>query len=136
MQGELYWGVNAADSEFVDPTNSSWEVQWLAGGNGDGSLTYPGRPDRIGGTSTVPIASHRLKQIRDGLQDLEYMFLLQDATGSREARPSTSILGSSQGLSQTRMRHSACSTASAGSNWRAPLRLPLPPARRMVKEVR
>jgi hypothetical protein len=88
MGGELYWSTNAADSEYSnDPTgkNTSWEVQWLAGGNGDGSLTYPGRPDRIGGTSTIPIASLRLKQIRDGLQDLEYMYLLEDATGSSAA---------------------------------------------------
>jgi hypothetical protein len=86
MEGELYWGTNAADSDYSnDPKNTSWEVQWLAGGNGDGSLTYPGRPDRIGGTSTIPIASLRLKQIRDGLQDLEYMYLLEDATGSRTA---------------------------------------------------
>ena len=31
------------------------------------------------------IASLGLKQIRDGLEDLEYMYLLQDATGSRDA---------------------------------------------------
>jgi hypothetical protein len=86
IQGELYWGTNAADESYsTDPKNSSWEVQWLAGGNGDGSLTYPGRPDKIGGSSTIPIASLRLKQIRDGLQDLEYMYLLEDATGSRTA---------------------------------------------------
>ena len=83
IQGELYWSVNAADGHYypgADPSNpseSSWEKQWLAGGNGDGSLTYPGRPDHIGGNSTVPIASLRLKHIRDGLQDLEYMYLLQ-----------------------------------------------------------
>ena len=75
----------AGTSSAVPPKNTSWEVQWLAGGNGDGSLTYPGRPDRIGGTSTIPIASLRLKQIRDGLQDLEYMYLLEDATGSSAA---------------------------------------------------
>ena len=45
----------------------------------------PGRPDHIGGSSTVPIASLRLKQLRDGLEDLEYMYLLEDLTGSREA---------------------------------------------------
>ena len=33
----------------------------------------------------MPIASLRLKQIRDGLEDLEYMYLLDDLTGSREA---------------------------------------------------
>merc|ERR1712046_344452 len=84
IEGELYWGANAADRRYVSPTNSSWETQWLAGGNGDGGLTYPGRPDRIGGTSTIPIASLRLKAIRDGLQDLEYMYLLEDALGDRK----------------------------------------------------
>lgn len=84
IEGELYWGSNAADSVYVDISNSSWETQWLAGGNGDGSLTYPGRPDHIGGESTIPIASLRLKQIRDGLEDLEYMYLLTDAIGNRE----------------------------------------------------
>ena len=33
----------------------------------------------------MPIASLRLKQLRDGLEDLEYMYLLEDLTGSREA---------------------------------------------------
>ena len=56
-----------------------------AGGNGDGSLTYPGRTDEIGGSHFIPVASLRLKQIRDGLEDLEYMYLLEDKLGSRDA---------------------------------------------------
>eukprot|EP00041_Stephanoeca_diplocostata_P024187 m.606598 g.606598 ORF g.606598 m.606598 type:complete len:729 (+) comp22471_c0_seq4:1-2187(+) len=77
MFGELYWGTNAADRVYSKATNtSSWETQYLAGGNGDGSLTYPGRPSVIGGQHFVPIASVRLKQIRDGYEDLEYMYLL------------------------------------------------------------
>ena len=60
---------------------ASWDVQWLAGGNGDGSITYPGRPEKIGGKTPIPIASHRLKQIRDGLEDLEYMYMLEDLKG-------------------------------------------------------
>ena len=81
MQGELYWGSNAADITYTNSSNSSWEQQWLAGGNGDGSLTCPGRPDHIGGNSFIPIASIRLKHIRDGLEDLEYMYILQDSVG-------------------------------------------------------
>ena len=77
----MYWGSNAADGHYTDQSNSSWDVQWIAGGNGDGSVTYPGRPDKIGGSSPIPIASIRLKQIRDGLEDLEYMYLLEDAAG-------------------------------------------------------
>lgn len=86
IEGELYWGSNAADGHYTDPNNSSWDVQWLAGGNGDGSVTYPGRPDKIGGSSPIPIASVRLKQIRDGLEDLEYMYLLEDAAGREATR--------------------------------------------------
>jgi hypothetical protein len=89
MEGELYWGANAADSRYSRQAENSWNNQWIAGGNGDGSLTvrkpagglgtsgvisnltspraqYPGRPAEIGGGSFVPIASLRLKQIRDG----------------------------------------------------------------------
>ena len=42
--GELYWSVNAADTRYTGQGDgiSSWDQQWLAGGNGDGSLTYPG----------------------------------------------------------------------------------------------
>ena len=44
----------------------------IQGGNGDGNLLYPGTPDRIGGQSFIPIASVRLKQLRDGMEDNEY----------------------------------------------------------------
>jgi hypothetical protein len=49
---------------------------YLHGGNGDGSLFYPGRTDRIGGNQDIPIESIRLKLIRDGLEDYEYLSLL------------------------------------------------------------
>ena len=77
IHGELYWGTNAADKQYMTPGNSSWKNQWLAGGNGDGSLTYPGRSNEIGGFTFIPIASLRLKAIRDGLEDLEYMYMLE-----------------------------------------------------------
>jgi hypothetical protein len=72
---------------ILTASNSSWDTQWLAGGNGDGSLTYPGRPEKIGGDaeSFIPIASLRLKLIRDGYEDLEYMHLLETLTGSSKA---------------------------------------------------
>ena len=82
--GELYWGVNAADAIYFNgsaPGGSSWQQQLVAGGNGDGSLTYPGRPGEIGGASFVPVASLRLKHVRDGLEDLEYMYALEAQVG-------------------------------------------------------
>ena len=81
-------GTNAADGLFYNssaPGGSSWEQQLVAGGNGDGSLTYPGRPSEIGGSTFVPVASLRLKHIRDGLEDMEYMLLLEELLGSRVA---------------------------------------------------
>lgn len=47
------------------------------GGNGDGYMLYPGTPDRIGGKTGVPIESVRLKHVRDGYEDFEYLRLLE-----------------------------------------------------------
>ncbi|OFV94287.1 MAG: hypothetical protein A3F68_08795 [Acidobacteria bacterium RIFCSPLOWO2_12_FULL_54_10] len=72
VEGELYFSMNEAFSQDVD----AWENIYLFGGNGDGTLFYPGRPDQIGGTSDIPIESIRLKLIREGLEDYEYLVLL------------------------------------------------------------
>jgi hypothetical protein len=62
------------------------------GGNGDGNLFYPGRPEGydgsedsvIGGRTDIPIESLRLKRIRDGREDYEYLRELRSR--GREAR--------------------------------------------------
>ena len=84
ISGELYWGANAADKVYTAANHSSWDDQWLAGGNGDGSLTYPGRPEKIGGTEFVPIASLRLKLIRDAYED-RLLFDELEAVAGRQA---------------------------------------------------
>ena len=48
-------------------------------GNGDGTLFYPGTPSKIGGSSQVPAESIRLKMIREGIEDYEYLTLLAKA---------------------------------------------------------
>ena len=53
----------------------------LFGGNGDGTLFYPGRPARIGGHTEIPIESIRLKLIRKGMEDYEYLALLAKLKG-------------------------------------------------------
>jgi len=74
--GELYF--NTVESyNRMDP----WNDNYLFGGNGDGTLFYPGRPKRIGGTKDIPIDSVRLKLIRDGLEDYEYLLLLEKVAG-------------------------------------------------------
>jgi hypothetical protein len=78
--GELYW-----ESAFAF-THDAWSNQWDFSGNGDGTLFYPGTPDRIGGTTHIPVASIRLKMIRAGMQDFEYLKMLADAGHGDEAK--------------------------------------------------
>jgi hypothetical protein len=67
--GELYYNVTQCLS-------LAWTAQYYAGGNGDGTLFYPGDPQRIGGTDWIPLESMRLKLIRDGYEDYEYLKIL------------------------------------------------------------
>ena len=81
MDGELYYSMNEAYGQNNDP----WVNIRLFGGNGDGTLFYPGRPDRIGGRSDIPIESIRLKLIREGMEDYEYLALLARLGGRQAA---------------------------------------------------
>jgi Glycoside hydrolase 123, catalytic domain len=74
MQGELYY-----DTTYAFPRGDAWANQYYFGGNGDGTLFYPGTPAKIGGATDVPIASLRLKMIREGMEDYEYLKLLADS---------------------------------------------------------
>ena len=66
--GELYW-----DTAYAYGRGDPWNSQWEFGGNGDGTLFYPGTPSKIGGTTNIPVASIRLKMIREGMEDYEYL---------------------------------------------------------------
>jgi hypothetical protein len=78
--GELYYETAMAYGH--DP----WTNQWDFSGNGDGTLFYPGTPARIGGSSHVPVASIRLKMIREGMEDYEYLAILSAAGDAAFAR--------------------------------------------------
>jgi hypothetical protein len=74
IHGELYFStIYAYEHEMP------WDNQYYFGGNGDGTLFYPGTPEMIGGSSHIPIASIRLKMIREGMEDYEYMKILEQA---------------------------------------------------------
>lgn len=66
VQGELYY-------ETALSLPNAWNSIYAFNGNGDGDLFYPGTAATIGGTSDVPVASIRMKMIRMGLQDLEWL---------------------------------------------------------------
>ena len=85
--GELYYSAT-----WSLPT--AWTDQCVFGGNGEGNLFYPGRPEGypgsadsvIGGTTDIPIESLRLKRIRDGREDYEYLHELESRGQGAEAR--------------------------------------------------
>ena len=64
IKGFLYWCVNFwSDDPWKEAMNTPWHQ------NGNGYLYYPGE--------NGPVASIRLKVLRDGLEDYEYFYLLK-----------------------------------------------------------
>ncbi|WNG49063.1 DUF4091 domain-containing protein [Archangium minus] len=83
VDGELYF-----DTVFAYNTKDPWKDLFEFGGNGDGTFFYPGTPSRPGFTRHQPVVSLRLKHLRDGLEDYEYLQLLEslgEQTFAREA---------------------------------------------------
>lgn len=79
--GELYF-------ETVMNLDRAWRPGGLCafGGQGDGALFYPGDPRVIGGKTWVPVESIRLKMVREGMEDYEYLHLLATLGDARSAR--------------------------------------------------
>jgi hypothetical protein len=77
---ELYY-----DTTYMFSHGDPWQSLYKNGNNGDGTLFYPGTPARIGGSHDIPLASIRLKLIREGREDYEYLarlVALGDAAGA------------------------------------------------------
>jgi hypothetical protein len=74
--GLLYWHVNLWHPNGIitsaDPY-IDWNPVFIAGMTGDGCLMYP--------TPDGPVSSIRLENIRDGIDDYDYLALLADARG-------------------------------------------------------
>jgi hypothetical protein len=80
-QGILSWLYRVSGVLYYDidySLSTAWNSVYAFGGNGDGTLVYPGTPSVIGGTTNIPVASIRLKMIRKGFEDYEYMKLVSD----------------------------------------------------------
>jgi len=79
VRGELYYQTTLR-------LDRAWAGELYEDGvNGDGTLFYPGTPAQIGGMHDIPVESIRLKRIRDGREDYEYLHLLQQAGSEHEA---------------------------------------------------
>ena len=77
--GEMNHGV-------LGSLSTAWAVggQWDLGSNGQTNLFYPGKPcadagdpSCVGGTTDIAVESIRLKRLRDGYEDYEYMVYLE-----------------------------------------------------------
>ncbi len=82
VDGELYFDTVFAYNTKKDP----WTDVFEFGGNGDGTLFYPGTPARVGPSGHQPVLTLRLKHIRDGLEDYEYLRLLAELGDGAFAR--------------------------------------------------
>lgn len=94
IEGELYFqtdicwqtGMNCGAGTPSGPQSDPWLSIYHYGNNGDGTLMYPGSIARVGGTTPIPLPSLRLKMIRDGMQDYEYLIALDKAGQGEFAR--------------------------------------------------
>jgi hypothetical protein len=70
VSGELYF-------QTTHQLATAWDAngQCAFSGSGDGTLFYPGKPSVIGGTKDIPVESIRIKLIREGMEDYEYLVL-------------------------------------------------------------
>ena len=91
--GELYWNT-------TNMLKTAWTDQNFEHGNGDGTLFYPGIPrgsrwaPAIGGIHDIPIESIRLKRIRDGREDYEYLhWLAAHGRGAFARKVTESLFG-------------------------------------------
>jgi hypothetical protein len=83
VQGFLYWGTCVwrdnleGEQRWPDVAwkPATWRNDAGQPHNGDGQLIYPG-PDRL------PLPSIRLENLRDGIEDYEYLWLLRDAVAT------------------------------------------------------
>jgi len=82
FSGFLYWRVNYNFNENKNP----WEDQYNIFAHGDGNLLYPGVPGLKGIEEHIPVPSLRLKLLREGFEDYEYLILYENISGGEKAQ--------------------------------------------------
>ncbi|NLH48955.1 MAG: DUF4091 domain-containing protein [Myxococcales bacterium] len=73
--GILFWHTVYVIGQGHDPWESMYASPFF---QGDGSVIYPGTIDHIGGETDIPVASLRMKYLREGMEDYEYFHLLDN----------------------------------------------------------
>ncbi|MBZ0271080.1 DUF4091 domain-containing protein [bacterium] len=75
FEGLLFWHTVYVPGKGLDPWDSQYAPPFA---QGDGNLIYPGTVDRIGGTTDIPVASLRMKYMRESMEDYEYLHILDE----------------------------------------------------------
>lgn len=88
IRGILYWGGMSYWNQIDDPWTDSKTYDRRKDGkghlwNGEGTVVYPGRACGYDGIAP----SLRLKALRDGIEDYEYLAILERAGRAAEAEP-------------------------------------------------
>jgi hypothetical protein len=85
VTGLLYWDTICWNpKDIADPWEDMATVKWIGKDiYGDGSLLYPGKKVGIDG----PVSSIRLECIRDGIEDYDYLWLLEQKAGRDAVLP-------------------------------------------------
>lgn len=78
--------IDLARAWNCDRAAKPYGCQYEDGGNGDGTLFYPGKTSIIGGQRDIPVESLRLKRARDGREDYEYLMKAVKAGNEQDAR--------------------------------------------------
>lgn len=81
MTGDYYYTAHDSwdfrTAAYGGVTRDPWDSCNSYMGEGEGMYFLPGRPDRIGGTTHIPIETLRLKALRTGYEDWESFKLLE-----------------------------------------------------------
>jgi hypothetical protein len=85
-----FWGVNWWTYDpwergwhtFISQSDDGVSYYYVRYPNGDGYLTYPGARAGVDG----PVGSIRLEQVREGVEDYEYLWLLDQLIADAKAR--------------------------------------------------
>jgi MYXO-CTERM domain-containing protein len=92
VSGELYYETAMHLDDAWNSHVSGHDALCDFGGNGDGALFYPGTPAQIGGTHDIAVGSLRLALIREGMEDYEYLHLLEQLGGGADAHAAVAAL--------------------------------------------
>jgi hypothetical protein len=96
VAGELYYTM-LESWQRPDP----WKDLRAFAGNGDGTLLYPGLPERLGGEHPFPVESIRLKLVRDAIEDRELLELAErNGLGALAARLAQEVAPSLRGFAR------------------------------------